>query len=198
VFGRAAPSCSPFGDLISHVLSWRAQEQMSGITTGRIVATMADKEPIGDRPIDEFIDDAMHSPIPFADGELPIATWEATALPLPTRIGTVGLVNTRPNILGPAALGVCPAPSRAIEAIAISQHRWIRQKGKTTRTTTEFHWHEKTLLRRVRSGKGGAMAGNHLVESLATRFLAPLHCMGIIPNCILAIVPVLDSALGEE
>ncbi len=77
-------SLPPFSYHISHIVGGRSEEQMSGITTGRVVAVVANKHTFGDRAIEISPSKAMRKDMfttfPYTES---IVSDTVTALPSP-------------------------------------------------------------------------------------------------------------------
>lgn len=72
---------------IRHVLGWRTEEEMRRIYAWRVVAAMADKHACGDRPIGEFICDAVRDEMLVGRHmEIAITVILAMARPLPALV----------------------------------------------------------------------------------------------------------------
>lgn len=94
--GAAAVACcrAPLANHVEVVIGVSAEEQVVGVDTRRVVAVMANKQPIGDRPDKRFVSEPMSTldranhtvgcaPTPR---ELPVAFWPNGSLPQPTGV----------------------------------------------------------------------------------------------------------------
>lgn len=91
------PSEGPtFGDHVRHVVGGRAEEKVVGTTADRVVAVVANHEPVGDRTVRVRPSEAVRQPVLSLPNDLTIAVGSATACPKPAIVGSF---NSTPEVL---------------------------------------------------------------------------------------------------
>jgi hypothetical protein len=88
---------------VSRVLGWRAEEQVIGADTRRVVAAMADEQPIWDGTVREFPTDTRGidaASVESAATDAAVAQRVAAASPLPAAIRRRGSVDLLPETVG--------------------------------------------------------------------------------------------------
>jgi hypothetical protein len=105
--GRAADHY-PVTDGITDVLRVRPEIEMVRPDAGRVVAPMANEQPIGDWSVVQLPGNAVgqqHLPVIAADGDLPVALGQLMPSPYPARFRAMDLL---PETLGQWARGWTP------------------------------------------------------------------------------------------
>lgn len=88
------PVCSvaaPFVLSVECVILRGAGEQVRGVDTRRVVATVANMETVRDGAVVQYVAVAMGVFVPRADEEMPISSWKSTGSPEPAIAGLIDL-----------------------------------------------------------------------------------------------------------
>jgi len=91
------PTESILGLSVLGVVSIRADEEVTWIDAGRVVAGMADEHPGGDHPTRKSQRNMRGWTMAPVAPQLPISAWDTDANPRPTGIRTSGAIDFRPK-----------------------------------------------------------------------------------------------------